>query len=46
LIVDSGSNDGQIEKSSAYGLAVQIINKSDFNHGATRQQCVDQIKNE
>lgn len=46
LVVDSGSNDGQIEKSSAYGLDVRIVAKSDFNHGATRQQCVEQVKDE
>lgn len=44
LIVDSGSTDGQIERSAAYGLEVQVISQNDFNHGKTRQQCVDQLK--
>ncbi|MGH3144307.1 MAG: glycosyltransferase family 2 protein [Rubrobacter sp.] len=36
LVVDSGSTDGTVELARRYGAAVRGIEKSTFNHGATR----------
>jgi len=41
LIIDSGSVDGTVEKAVNAGFLVKQINQSEFNHGATRQQAVN-----
>jgi len=41
LIVDSGSSDNTVELAKQYGFEVIKINKSEFNHGATRQLLAD-----
>lgn len=41
IIVDSSSNDDTPKFAADHGFEVIRINKSDFNHGATRQQLVD-----
>lgn len=41
IIIDSGSNDNTIKDAIAFGFEVIEINKSEFNHGKTRQQLVD-----
>lgn len=41
VIVDSSSTDETRKLAVDYGFEVIIINKNDFNHGATRQQLID-----
>ncbi len=41
LIIDSSSVDGTVEKAVNAGFLVKHINQSEFNHGATRQQAVN-----
>ncbi|MBS4095575.1 MAG: glycosyltransferase family 2 protein [Sulfuricella sp.] len=41
LVVDSGSSDGTPDFFSAQGVEVRSIPLAEFNHGATRQLCVD-----
>ncbi|MDR3694924.1 glycosyltransferase family 2 protein [Mucilaginibacter sp.] len=41
MIVDSGSMDKTSDLARLYGFDVNAINKSEFNHGKTRQQLVD-----
>lgn len=41
IIIDSGSNDNTIALSKKYGFKIKEIDKSDFNHGKTRQQLVE-----
>ncbi|WP_114937653.1 glycosyltransferase [Mucilaginibacter endophyticus] len=41
IIIDSGSKDNTINLSNQYGFKVKEINKSEFNHGKTRQQLVE-----
>ncbi len=41
LVVDSSSSDGSAEEFRRRGIAVHEIPRSQFNHGATRQLCVD-----
>lgn len=43
LIIDSGSTDNTVELAHQHGFDVIEIDKSDFNHGKTRQQLVDQL---
>lgn len=45
LIIDSGSTDGTNEKSTRAGLDVVEIQKSEFNHGGTRQRAIDKAGN-
>lgn len=40
VIVDSGSTDGSYELAQASGFNTHKINKSDFNHGTTRQDAL------
>ena len=37
LLIDSSSNDETVALASAHGFDVQVICKSEFNHGGTRQ---------
>ena len=37
LVIDSSSSDGTIALARAQGFEVQVIPKSEFNHGGTRQ---------
>jgi rhamnosyltransferase len=41
IIVDSGSTDNTVSLSKQYGFEILQIDKSAFNHGATRQLLVD-----
>lgn len=41
IIIDSGSSDGTVSLAEQFGFKIININKSDFNHGKTRQQLVD-----
>jgi rhamnosyltransferase len=41
LIVDSGSTDNTVPLAKQYNFAVISIDKSEFNHGATRQLLAD-----
>lgn len=42
VIIDSSSGDGTVEKARALGFNVNVIKKSEFNHGATRQKVIDE----
>ncbi|MEZ2334973.1 glycosyltransferase [Mucilaginibacter sp. RCC_168] len=41
VIIDSGSTDNTIPLAHRFGFKIVEINKSDFNHGKTRQQLID-----
>jgi len=41
IVIDSGSTDGTVQLAKAAGFEVIEINKTQFNHGATRQALVD-----
>jgi rhamnosyltransferase len=41
IIVDSGSRDDTVILAKQFGFAVKEIDKSEFNHGATRQLLAD-----
>lgn len=43
VIIDSGSSGHEIDSSQSYGFKVLRINKSDFNHGATRQLAANEL---
>ena len=43
LIVDSSSDDGTRDLAAAEGYQVHCINRSDFNHGGTRQLALDLV---
>ena len=43
LIVDSSSNDGSMTQATHDLFELQTINKSEFNHGSTRQFAVQKI---
>ena len=45
LIIDSGSIDSTTDKAKTYGFHIVSINKENFNHGGTRNQGVDLLKN-
>ena len=40
-VVDSSSTDGTQDKVKESGFALTVINKEDFNHGATRRRAVE-----
>ena len=42
VVVDSESEDGSAEQAQALGLKVQRIARASFNHGATRQQALEE----
>ena len=44
-IIDSGSSDNTVQMSSAAGFNVKQIERSSFNHGATRQSVLLNIDN-
>ena len=37
-VLDSGSNDGSLEVAKNFGIAVQEIDRADFNHGSSREK--------
>jgi rhamnosyltransferase len=41
VVIDSGSTDGSVELFEAAGAAIRVIERSEFNHGATRQMAVE-----
>jgi len=41
LVIDSGSSDNTVALAKSYGFDVEVIEKSDFDHGGTRQRGVD-----
>lgn len=43
VVIDSASTDGTPEAAQAAGLTVHRIARADFNHGATRQQAIEQF---
>ena len=43
VVIDSESTDGAVQAAQAAGLTVQRVARASFNHGATRQQAVDQF---
>lgn len=43
LVVDSESNDGAVQRWSAYNQQTLHVKRSAFNHGGTRQWAVEQI---
>lgn len=45
IIIDSGSRDDTVSLAKQFGFDVININKSEFNHGKTRQQLVDLSNN-
>ena len=40
-IIDSSSTDNTVEVCKSYGCIVDVIDKSDFNHGLTRQKGIE-----
>lgn len=44
LVLDSGSSDNTVEVAHAAGFSVLHINRSEFNHGGTRQIGLEHIK--
>jgi rhamnosyltransferase len=44
LVIDSGSNDGTPERAEKFGARVLRIPRSEFNHGATRDLGLSQLK--
>jgi rhamnosyltransferase len=45
LVIDSSSSDNTVSLARTYGFEVQVIPKSEFNHGGTRQSGVNQLPN-
>lgn len=45
LVADTDSADNTAEIAKSYGYQVERIERAAFNHGGTRQFCVDQLKN-
>ncbi len=43
LVIDSSSSDGTVALARAQGFDVQVISKSEFNHGGTRQFGVNRL---
>lgn len=41
LVIDSSSDDGTAALAQSYGLIVEKIKRSEFNHGATRKKATD-----
>lgn len=44
IVIDSSSTDGTVDVASRYRCKVLVINREDFNHGATRQMAVELSK--
>lgn len=44
IVIDSGSNDGSLELAEESGFFAVEINKSEFNHGRTRQNALKYAK--
>jgi rhamnosyltransferase len=45
IVIDSGSIDNTVSLAKQYGFEVIIIDKKEFNHGATRQLLADSCSN-
>ncbi len=43
VIIDSGSNDGTLERIDSEGFKIIKIDKRDFDHGGTRQMAVEKF---
>jgi rhamnosyltransferase len=43
LVIDSSSSDDTVALAGAHGFAVEVISKSEFNHGGTRQFGVNEL---
>ncbi|MGZ5043787.1 MAG: glycosyltransferase family 2 protein [Methylobacter sp.] len=43
LVIDSSSSDGTVALARAHGFEVQVISRSEFNHGGTRQFGVNML---
>jgi len=43
LVIDSSSSDDTVALARAHGFEVQVISKSEFNHGGTRQSGVNRL---
>ncbi len=43
-VIDSSSTDNTVELCKSYGCIVDVISKSEFNHGLTRQKGIDNNK--
>jgi len=41
LIIDSSSSDDTVEKARKFGIRIEVIPVSSFDHGATRQRAVE-----
>lgn len=46
LVIDSSSTDTTVDIAKSFGFDVEIIAKSDFGHGKTRQYALDKISTE
>lgn len=46
LVIDSSSTDETVNIAQKYGFAVEIIKKSEFGHGKTRQYALEKVKTE
>lgn len=46
LVIDSISTDETVNIAQKYGFAVEIIKKSEFGHGKTRQYALEKVKTE
>ena len=46
LVIDSSSTDETVNIAQKYGFAVEIIKKSEFGHGKTRQFALEKVKTE
>ena len=45
LIIDSSSIDNTVKTALKYDLSSHVIPKEEFNHGATRQLCIEKLSN-
>lgn len=46
VVIDSGSSDGTLEVARAYGAKIISIDPDKFDHGATRNQAIQQAQGE
>lgn len=46
LVIDSSSTDSTVDIAKSFGFDVEVIAKSDFGHGKTRQYALDKISTE
>lgn len=43
LVIDSGSTDGSLQVAATAGFSIEHIDKSQFDHGETRQSAVEKL---